>query len=149
MKSLFDQDAYNEVLTRLDQLTPTSPRLWGKMNPAQMLAHCCEAYKVPLSKKPLKRMFLGRLLGGLLKHKLYNDTPWKQGLPTAPNFIIKEERDFEVEKAKFLSLAKAFYDAGPNGITKYPHPFFGTFTPDQWAKSMYKHIDHHLKQFSC
>jgi hypothetical protein len=28
-----------------------------------------------------------------------------------------------------------------------PPPFFGPFKPQQWAILMYKHVDHHLRQF--
>lgn len=147
MKNLFDQDTYEEIKQRLDKLTPQSQRLWGKMDVAQMMAHTSEAFKVPLSKKKLPRMFLGRLLGWMIKSKLYNDSPWKQNLPTAPNFIIKDQRVFDNEKTNLTALVDTFYKAGPEGISKYPHPFFGNFSPDQWGKSMYKHLDHHLQQF--
>ncbi|RYG41811.1 MAG: DUF1569 domain-containing protein, partial [Chitinophagaceae bacterium] len=36
---------------------------------------------------------------------------------------------------------------GPDGISKFPHPVFGHFTPQQWGQSMFKHLDHHLRQF--
>jgi hypothetical protein len=52
-----------------------------------------------------------------------------------------------MEKEALLELVNKFYASGPAGITKFPHPFFGSFTPDQWGKSMYKHLDHHLRQF--
>lgn len=118
----------------------------GKMDVSQMMAHTSVAFKVPLSKEKLPRMFLGFLLGWMMKSKLYNDSPWKKGLPTAPDFIIKDQRNIEEEK-KLIQLVDAFHQAGSDGITKYPHPFFGKFTPEQWGKSMYKHLDHHLKQF--
>ena len=147
MKNLFDKPAYNEITERVNRLSPGSKAQWGKMTVSQMLAHCKEAFKVPLSDKKLPRMFVGILLGWLFKSKLYNEEPWKRNLPTAPNFIIKGDRDFEKEKTELMELVNKFYNAGPSGITKYPHPFFGKFTPEQWGKSMYKHMDHHLMQF--
>lgn len=127
MKSLFDTNTYDEVLQRLNNLKAQSQRNWGKMDVAQMLAHSTEAFKVPLSKKKIPRIFLGLLLGWMIKSKLYNDSPWKQNLPTG--------------------LIEAFHKAGPDGISKYPYPFFGKFTPDQCGKSMYKHLGHHFQQF--
>ena len=147
MKNLFDKPAYNEITERVNRLSPGSKAQWGKMTVSQMLAHCKEAFKVPLSDKKLPRIFVGILLGWLFKSKLYNEEPWKRNLPTAPNFIIKGDRDFEKEKTELMELVNKFYNAGPSGITKYPHPFFGKFTPEQWGKSMYKHMDHHLMQF--
>jgi len=147
MKSLFDQPAYNEVLTRLNSLTPASQRQWGKMDVAQMLAHCKEAFKVPLSDKKMPRMFMGLMMSWMFKSKLYNDAPWKKNLPTAPNFLIKDQRDFDTEKKELTGLINQFHTAGYGNVGKFPHPFFGTFTQEQWGKSMYKHLDHHLTQF--
>ena len=148
MKNLFDKDTYTEITNRINALTPHSQRLWGKMNAAQMLAHCKEAFKVPLSDKKMPRIFLGVLIGWMIKPKLYNESPWKQNLPTAPNFIIKDERDFEKEKMELSAMISQFYNAGPENVGKFPHPMFGSFTSEQWGKSIYKHIDHHLKQFN-
>ncbi|MFY7878953.1 MAG: hypothetical protein ACOVP6_02700, partial [Lacibacter sp.] len=75
MKNLYEQAAYEEIGARILLLSKQTERKWGKMNAAQMLAHCCEAFKVPLSNRPIKRMFLGYLIGGLLKSKLYNESP--------------------------------------------------------------------------
>ena len=147
MKNLFDKNAYNEITNRINALTPQSQRQWGKMEVAQMLAHCKEAFKVPLSDKKMPRMFIGLLLGWAFKKKLYNNEPWKRNLPTAPNFIIKDERDFEKEKQGLTGLINQFHNGGPDNVGRFPHPMFGTFTKEQWGKSMYKHLDHHLLQF--
>ena len=147
MQNLFDTATYNSIAERMNKLTPDCERQWGKMNAAQMLAHCKEAFKVPLSNKPMPRMLLGILLGWAFKSKLYNDDPWKKNLPTAPNFIIKDERDFNKEKDALMEMVHQFYTKGPEEVGKFPHPMFGSFTKEQWGKSMYKHLDHHLVQF--
>ena len=147
MKNLFAKEAYNEIILRLNTLTPQTQRLWGKMDVAQMLAHCKEAFKVPLSDKKMPRMFIGLLIGWMIKPKLYNEDPWKKNLPTAPNFLIKDERNFEIEKQGLIGLINQFHNGTPATIGRFPHPMFGTFTTEQWGKSMYKHLDHHLQQF--
>lgn len=147
MKNLFDKETYTEIRNRLDALTPQTQRLWGKMDVAQMLAHCKEAFKVPLSDKKMPRMFLGLLIGWIFKKKLYNESPWKRNLPTAPNFIIKGDRNFEAEKKELVGMIDQFYNGGPEKVGRFPHPMFGSFTPAQWGMSMYKHLDHHLQQF--
>jgi hypothetical protein len=146
VKSLFDKQAYEEMMHRLESLTGNNPRHWGKMTAAQMLTHCKEAYKVPLTSKPLKRHPLS-IIGWLFKKTLYSDKPYRQNLPTAPNFIVKDERDFDKEKAEMLSIVKAFHERGAAGIGDKVHPLFGKLTADQWGKSMWKHLDHHLRQF--
>ena len=147
MKSLLEPEVYEEVTTRIYHLQPEAKAQWGKMDVAQMMAHLQETFKVPLSDKPMPRMMIGRLIGWAIKPKLYNESPWKQNLPTAPDFIIKDQRDFPTEKLRLLNLMEQFHEAGPEGIGRYPHPMFGKFTKDQWGKAMYKHVDHHLQQF--
>lgn len=147
MKNLFDIETYKEITDRINKLTPQTEKKWGKMDVAQMMAHCLEAFKVPVSEKELPRMFIGRLIGWMMKSKLYNESPWKKSLPTAPNFIIKDTRDFEVEKKKLLSIVEVFYTKNTTGIGDKIHPLFGKLTAEQWGKSMYKHLNHHLEQF--
>lgn len=147
MKNLFDKESYDEVARRINSLTPAAQRQWGKMDVAQMLAHCKVAFGVPLSEKKMPRSILGLLVGWMFKSKLYNDSPWKKNLPTAPHFIIKGDRDFEKEKQELFGLINQFYNGGPANVGKFPHPMFGTYTSEQWGQSMYKHLDHHLKQF--
>lgn len=148
MKNLFDKNCFEQIITRLSNLSADSERQWGKMNVAQMLAHCKEAFKVPLSEKKMPRMFIGVLIGWAFKNKLYNDSPWTKNLPTAPKFIIKDKRDFETEKKELMNLLIQFNKGGAEKVGRFPHPMFGSFTTEQWGKSMYKHMDHHLKQFA-
>ncbi len=44
-------------------------------------------------------------------------------------------------------LIDKFAAGGAAGCTKNPHSFFGKMTPEEWAILMYKHLDHHLRQF--
>jgi transposase InsO family protein len=44
-------------------------------------------------------------------------------------------------------MIDCFADAGPKGCTAHPHSLFGRLTPEEWATLMYKHVDHHLRQF--
>ena len=62
-------------------------------------------------------------------------------------FIIKGDPEFETEQARLSSLVESFGAAGPSCCTDHPHSFFGRMNPDEWAILMYKHVDHHLRQF--
>ena len=51
-----------------------------------------------------KGSFLLRLIGPLFKSKLWDNKPWKEGLPTDPTFITTgTTKDFE--KVKFENIA--------------------------------------------
>ncbi len=147
MKNLFDKDTYTEIINRLNTLTPNTQRQWGKMNVAQMLAHCKEAFKVPLSDKKMPRSILGLLVGWMIKSKLYNDEPWKRTCQRPPILSLKMNVILKKKSRSLLAMINQFHHAGPGNVGKYPHPMFGAFTPEQWGQSMYKHLDHHLMQF--
>ena len=65
MENLFEAATVEEVKERMAQLRPDSERLWGKMNPAQALAHCSAAMEMAVGEKVPPRILIGRLLGRL------------------------------------------------------------------------------------
>jgi LPS sulfotransferase NodH len=67
--------------------------------------------------------------------------------PTAKSLVVADERDLGKECQRLSTLVERFAAGGPQGCTKHPHTFFGRMTPEEWAKLMYKHVDHHLRQF--
>ena len=147
MKNLFDAAAQREVYDRLCLLKNDKHPIWGKMDIGQMLAHCCQSFRLPLMEKPPPRMMIGRLLGWALRSQTYNDRPMPKNLPTAPNYKIVDPRDFEKERKELITLIDKFFVNGPERVHNFRHPLFGKLSSDQWGKYMYKHLDHHLKQF--
>jgi len=78
---------------------------------------------------------------------LRDDAPMRRNSPTVEGLVVNDERDLEIERKRLLGLIGRFVTAGSNGCTQYPHSFFGSLRPDEWAILMYKHLDHHLRQF--
>ena len=147
IKNLFDEVVYHETVARINRLHGASPRNWGKMTVSQMLQHCQEVFKVPLSSKKLQRHPIGILFGWMMKASLYNEKPWKKNLPTARNLVIKDDPAFDGAQANLLSIMEAFYKKGAAGVGDKMHPMFGRLTAEQWGKSIWKHLNHHLTQF--
>ncbi len=144
MKSLFDESAYKEIKQRVLSLDTSKTPAWGKMNVGQMVTHCQYPFKFALSEKPHKATWNPIVL--LFKKSLYNDKPWRKNLPTAREAKITDQRDLDAERDKLLSMIDAFYEKRTKTDWQ-PHPMFGKFTPEQWGKLEYKHLDHHLVQF--
>jgi hypothetical protein len=71
----------------------------------------------------------------------------RRNSPTIEGLIVKDKRNLEIERKRLFELVSRFVAAGSNGCTAHPHSFFGRLTPDEWAILMYKHLDHHLRQF--
>jgi hypothetical protein len=147
MKTLYDAAAAEEVKERLRTLTAATPRVWGKMDASQMMAHCAAGAEMGLGEFTPKRLMIGRVIGPLFKGQFTSDKPWGEGVPTAPELVRTGTQDFEAERARLLVLIDRFSQGGAEACTKEPHCFFGKLTAEEWGKGMYKHLDHHLRQF--
>ena len=149
MKNLFDPVVANEVKARVRKLDPQSERLWGKMTAPQMLAHCSVSMQWAVGEVvPEKGALPARLMGRLVKPMVFrNEDPLRKNSPTARSLIVADERGFDQERDRLAQLIDKFVAGGAAGCTKNPHSFFGKMTPDEWAILMYKHLDHHLRQF--
>ena len=144
VKNLFDPTVKQDIIARINKLTPDSKALWGKMNAGQMLAHCQMPIGVADGTHKLKRTLFGILVGPMFKSVLYNEKPFKRSLPTDKSFLMTDSKDFEKEKQKLLTMVSNFSEAS---IVNETHTFFGKLTKEQWSKGTWKHLDHHLQQF--
>lgn len=150
MKNLFQASAVGEIERRFDSLKADSHAQWGTMNVAQMVAHCAAGLELATGDRRPPRALIGRLIGWAIKPMvLGNDEPMRRNSPTVEGLVTKDERDLEIERKRLLGLIRQFVTAGANGCTQYPHSYFGQLTPDEWAILMYKHLDHHLRQFGA
>ena len=148
MKSIFDKETRDQLVARIHSLNEDSKAKWGKMNVYQMLKHCRLWEEMVQSKQNLKRDFGGRIFGRIaLKVILKDDKPLRQRTPTIPSLVIKETTgDIASEKAKWISNIEQYADfSNPNFV----HIFFGKMTKEQIGYMVYKHTDHHLRQFGA
>lgn len=147
MKSLFNKEDVSEIFLRIEKLTPSTQRQWGKMNISQMLAHCNIALQTAMGKHFVKRHLIGKLIGSFFKKSAFSDKEWSIGSPTDKSYIFPPDLNFNEQKTKLLNTLNEFHSGGPAKATTRPHAFFGKFTQDEWGVFEWKHLDHHLKQF--
>ena len=147
MNNLFNQSDTYQILERIEKLTPDSQRQWGKMNVAQMLAHCNKSLETAMGLNFIKRLFIGRIISPFVKPMVLGEKPFGKNSPTDKSYVFKDNLKFEEEKSTTIASIKKFFEGGPSQCTTHPHPFFGKFTPEQWAIFQWKHLDHHLRQF--
>jgi len=149
MKNIFKKPVSDEVIERLNQLNPDSTAQWGKMNAAQMLAHCSVTYEMVYeADKYPKPGFLAKLMMKLfVKSIVVSEKPYKKNNRTAPQFIITDERDFEKEKARLIDYINKTQALGEVHFDNKESHSFGPLTKEEWNNSFYKHLDHHLIQF--
>ncbi len=144
VKNLFDATVKQEIIDRINKLTPQSQRQWGKMDAGQMLAHCQMPLGVATGKHKLKGSGFLKLVGPLFKGLLFNNKPFKKNLGTDKSFIMTMPKEFEKEKSGLIQMINDF---SASSMTDEPHPIFGKLTKEQWSKGTWKHLDHHLQQF--
>jgi len=147
MESLFVPADREALSLRLAALEADSPRRWGKMDPAQMLHHCACGLEAATGDRPMKQRFLGRLLAPLIKSLALGKRPFGRNSPTDPSFIVKGSRNFDLERTRFATILDRFVQRGPEGAAKATHAFFGKLSGEAWGRLMWKHLDHHMRQF--
>ena len=148
MKNIFTKEVTDEVIERIAKLTANTQPNWGSMSVGQMLAHCCVAYEmVYTDKHPKPNAFLKMILKLFVKKSVVSEKPYPKNGKTAPQFLIKEERDFEKEKGRLIDYIKKTQELGEKEFEGKESHSFGKLTIEEWNNLFYKHVDHHLTQF--
>ena len=149
MQNVFDAKDAQEYINRINNLTPETPRKWGKMSADQVLAHLNVAYDLTFTPEKFpKPSFIAKfLLSRFVKPKITNEIPYKQSLPTSPAFIIADERNFEEEKAKLIGNIQRVQQLGREAFEGKENINFGKMTAQCWNNMFAKHLNHHLEQF--
>ncbi|WP_235293035.1 DUF1569 domain-containing protein [Portibacter lacus] len=148
IRNLFAQDGLDETLERISNLTPETKPQWGKMDVAQMLAHCNVAYDMALTAKyPISGKFKTFMISLLAKKAVVGPKPYPKNSRTAPDFLITDEREYEKEKAALIANLKKTHELGSKHFDGKTSVSFGNLSTDEWNVLFSKHLDHHLTQF--
>lgn len=151
MKNLFDPALAGDIKQRILRLHPASERQWGTMTLAQTLAHCTYGVQMAMGGiNPRRVSFPANILGLLIKPLVFgDDKPIRRNSPSSPDLFPADltQCDLEQERAELITAIDSFASQGAACCSQHPHPFFGPLKPEQWAILMYKHLDHHLRQF--
>ena len=145
---LFSAEGLAATKARVRQLTPTTQPAWGKMDVAQMLAHCNVAYEVEYTDKhPRPNALMRLLIRAFAKTQVVGPKPYPRNGRTAPMFLITDERDFETEQQRLLDHLDKTYELGAPHFDGKENAGFGKLSLKQWNTLFSKHLDHHLGQF--
>jgi hypothetical protein len=147
MPSLRKEITRNQLIQRLQGLTPATKARWGKFDAPRMLCHLSDTLGMALGEVPTKSANRKAFQRFPLKHLILYVLPWPKSTPTAPELLTTAPKDFDADRRRIVEQINRIA-AAPN--TKGPeHPFFGPLTNEEWNALQWKHIDHHLKQFGC
>jgi hypothetical protein len=151
MNTLANERCRAEIVRRLKNVRPDSPRRWGRMTAPQMICHCSDAYRMAAGRMRVsdatslvQRTFVKWIA-------LYLPLPWPHSVTTRPEIDQYAgggtcPGDFAADVAELGGLVESF---GAQQIDWPPHPIFGTLSKPQWLRWGYLHVDHHLRQFGA
>jgi len=148
MKSIFEEESYIGIVNRLDKLTKQHKPNWGKMSVEQMLVHCRKSVEYAMgdieleAKHPVQVFFYK-----FQKSSLYNDKPFRKNLNSIKDFIVKEHDSFEEEHKRLKQIIYRMHTSEKYFFPYTFHQIYGRLEPYEWGRLVYKHLDHHFKQF--
>lgn len=147
-RNLLQTEVREQILSRINRLTPQTQRQWGKMNVNQMLYHTSSGLRIAYGEMTTAPR------GNWLKKKLMRFVILKTDVPTPKekaetfpemNTVARSinPADFNVERNKLIELLNDF----PTKQTAPLSGLLGKMSKENWARLQYSHLDHHLKQF--
>ena len=118
------------------------------MSFAQTLEHCSIQLKIGLGIIPetayegpsMYRTSIGRWL-------LLYALPWPKGAatPSQMNMLSNGSPVTDIQESKQALLELLEKSQSEHHLK--PHPFFGDMEKKDWGRLIWKHLDHHLRQF--
>jgi len=129
MKNSFDARDKDEFIARINKIQADTKPQWGKMNAGQLFAH----------KKWLLTKFV--------KNAVVSDKPYAKNGRTAPEFLIKEDKNFDQEKQRLVAYINKTQQLGEKHFDGKESTSFGKLTVSEWNNLFSKHLEHHLNQF--
>jgi len=117
------------------------------MEHAQLLPHLADGLRMILNGSQTTPS--GPLRFAPARYLAIHRMKWPEGKIEAPQEAFKtESRGFEEDRAAVLGLLHDYMNRAPATLSK-THPSFGRMKPADWDVLLYRHMDHHLRQFSC
>jgi hypothetical protein len=148
MRTLFDPQARAAIMARVQRFEPHATRRWGGLSAPQVLAHLADQLRISLGDlvpRPPRGPFRRWPVNKLVIHWI----PWPAGRARGPSESFSTPpADWERDRAALLALIDRFGHEDPD--RPWPqHPLFGRITGRDHGVLSYRHLDHHLRQFSC
>ena len=146
-QSIHNENDRAQLAARILTLKPDSARQWGKMTVVQMLGHCELFDRWIQSGQPNRQTLIGKLVGRpVLRRMLRPDKAMARNVPTMPALIPAADIEFETARKAWRTSIEGYahYDT-----ETFIHDFFGPLSHEEVGAFVWKHADHHLKQFGA
>lgn len=149
MQDIFNAKEAQNYIDRINKLSPETKGKWGTMSVDQMLAHCNVTYEMVY--EPQKHKAPGGIAKFILKNfvkpKVVGEKSYSQNSPTAPQFKINGDQDFDLEKKRLIGFIQKTQQLGRDAFDGKESFSFGKLKAQEWNNMFAKHLNHHLEQF--
>jgi hypothetical protein len=148
MTTIFDYTTRETLINRISKLSLESVPRWGKMNVYQMVKHniIWNDWVLGNHNPKYSQTFMGWLFGKrVLRSMMRDERPIAKNIPTSNPFKVAEVTGNLDEEVFTLIKLIAQYQHFNN--PRFKHDFFGKMTKEEIGVLVYKHTDHHLRQF--
>lgn len=148
MRSVLNEVDRQALDRRVASLTAGAAGRWGRLTVGAMLGHLCQSARMASGELQVKPGGKRAFQVFPLKHLLLYVVPFPKGAPTAPELLAAEPGAFDHDRAQLRELL-AGLGRGPQEGPGPIHPLFGPLSRQAWGVLVYKHTDHHLRQFGA
>lgn len=146
MKSLFEPGAAASLVSRLESIPHDRPAKFGTLTAPRMICHLRDSFRAALGEVPVKPKNTPMKNPVMRWLVIDSPIPWPRGAPTAPEFLATKPADWDADRADARALVERL--AARGAAADWPeHPAFGRMPGAQWGRLLYRHTDHHLRQF--
>lgn len=145
MKSIWRDEDRRELNDRVARVACDRRAEWGTFTAPKMICHLADSLKMAMGDLPVAPRHLP-IRYPPLKQLIIYVAPFPKGAPTAPELLAREPREWASDLADVQALLARAGSARTTD-TWPEHPAFGKLSTRAWGVLIYRHMDHHLKQF--
>lgn len=145
-KTIFDSAHRDELLDRLERLRPDAKPHWGKMTAPRMICHLADSLRV-IGGEVAAEFKPSPLANPIVRWLFAYVVPFpKEKAQTAPEMLLTQPTDWQTDLLTVREQLRVAARRGPHGKWAR-HPAFGDVSGTLYGVFIYKHFDHHLRQF--
>jgi len=148
MRTVLDERDLDALCRRVASLTPASSPRWGSLTVGGMVGHLIQSARMALGELAVEPRGKRVFRTCPLKHLILYVLPFPRGAPTSRALLVAEPGPLEAEQKELHALLRRL-GSGPRSGMGPTHPLFGQLSRQAWGSLMYKHTDHHLRQFGA
>jgi hypothetical protein len=148
MRSIFASGVDAELRERIQRLNAEAKPRWGRLTASGAVCHVADAFRVPLG--DIEAAPRGGFLSlAPVRFLLVHVLPWPRGkVETAPEYLSTPGVNWDADVQALVAVLHRFVERGKGPSPGWAtHPAFGDLPNREWGWLLYKHTDHHLRQF--